>query len=64
MIRELLQHIEGIEIYPVISLLLFVSVFFYMTYKVIRMDGGHVDRMSRLPLEAGDESNDGENDNV
>jgi len=64
MIRELLQNIEGIEIYPVISLLLFVSVFFYMTYKVIRMDGHHVDRMSRLPLESDDKSQKGGGDHA
>lgn len=64
MIRELLQHIEGIEIYPVVSLLLFVSVFLYMTFKVIRMDSEHIDRMSRMPLKSENESQEGAKQNV
>jgi hypothetical protein len=51
MYKNVLQTIEGVEIYPIISLLLFVAVFAIMLYKVIRADKTWVNHMAELPLE-------------
>ncbi|MEI6947190.1 CcoQ/FixQ family Cbb3-type cytochrome c oxidase assembly chaperone [Paraflavisolibacter sp. H34] len=58
MLKFVKQHaasIEGIDIYPVISLLIFFLFFVGMLYLVKRMDQKSVEEISSLPLdEAGD----------
>jgi len=54
MYKELLRSIAGIEIFPVISLLLFVTVFTVAVVRAMRMERAHLTRMSRMPLEADD----------
>ena len=49
--KEILRAIAGIEVFPVISLILFVSVFTIALVRVIRMDSRDVDDWSRLPLD-------------
>ena len=51
MYKELLRSITGIEIFPVISLLLFVVVFGFVLYRACRLDGRRLARMARLPLD-------------
>ena len=51
MYKELLRSITGIEIFPVISLLLFVTIFSLALVRALRMDRGRVEHLSRLPLE-------------
>ena len=51
MIREVLQSIEGIGIYPTISLLLFIAVFVIMVIKTVKLDKDYLDKMKRIPLE-------------
>ena len=51
MYTEILQSIDGIEIFPVISLVLFVVVFGGMLIQVLRVDRARLDRMAALPLE-------------
>ena len=53
MYKEILRAIAGIEIFPVISLVLFISVFTIALVRVIRMDRRDVDDWSRLPLDEG-----------
>ena len=50
MISNVLKSIDGITIYPIISLLLFVIAFAGIVIYAVRMKKEAVDRMSRLPL--------------
>ncbi|MHB1146502.1 MAG: CcoQ/FixQ family Cbb3-type cytochrome c oxidase assembly chaperone [Lutibacter sp.] len=43
---------NGIEIYPIISLLLFFIVFVTMLIIVIKMPKNKIDEISQLPLDA------------
>jgi len=51
MYKETLQAIAGIEIYPVISLLLFVSVFGTILFWTTRLDRARLLEFSQLPLD-------------
>jgi cytochrome c oxidase cbb3-type subunit 4 len=42
---------EGIEIYPIISLLMFFIVFITMLIIVIKMPKKNIDEISQLPLD-------------
>ena len=48
---ETLRAIAGIEIFPVISLLLFVIVFTVVLVWTARLDRGRVDAAAHLPLD-------------
>lgn len=65
MYKQVLNSIENIEIFPVISLILFISFFSLMLYKVFNSGKTWVDHMSSLPLEdQADNSNSKNNDSV
>jgi cytochrome c oxidase cbb3-type subunit IV len=51
MYKQVLNSITDIEIYPVISLILFISFFALMLYKVFNSGKSWVDHMASLPLE-------------
>ncbi|HRH57049.1 MAG TPA: CcoQ/FixQ family Cbb3-type cytochrome c oxidase assembly chaperone [Chitinophagales bacterium] len=51
-----LEGISGISIYPLTSLLLFVTFFVVATILVMRTDNGFIDHMKNIPLEK--DSND------
>jgi len=51
MIRNVLESITGIQIYPIISLILFVAVFGGMTLWAICLRRPYVKHMGNLPLE-------------
>jgi len=51
MIRNYLQSIEGIEIYPLISLAVFVIFFIVMFVWMLRIDKSYIKEMEELPLE-------------
>jgi cytochrome c oxidase cbb3-type subunit 4 len=51
MYKDVLQSIAGIEIYPVISLILFLLAFTSILVWVIRLDKDKVKEYSRIPLE-------------
>jgi len=46
-----LEQIGGIEIYPVISLIIFFAVFAVTTYLVLTTDKSYIDEMKNMPLE-------------
>lgn len=50
-IRQYAETISGIEIYPMISLLIFVLFFIAVLYYVKKMDKKYVEEVSHLPLE-------------
>jgi hypothetical protein len=56
MYKEILRSIENIEIYPIISLLLFMGFFIGMFLWVIRVPKGYIDHMKSLPIEDQDPS--------
>jgi hypothetical protein len=54
MYKEILQTIAGIEVFPVLSLVLFVTVFAGVLVRVSRMSGEQLGRLAALPF--GDDS--------
>ena len=50
MVKEILQSIDGVAIYPIAALLLFVVSFVLAIVAVWRMNPGEVEHCSRLPL--------------
>jgi cytochrome c oxidase cbb3-type subunit IV len=48
--KEILSSIENIEIYPIISLLIFVIFFIGMFIWVIKVDKKYVDHMKEMPF--------------
>lgn len=53
MLKFIKHHmsIEGIEIFPLISFLLFFTFFVLVLVYVMRQDKKHIQEMSNLPLE-------------
>lgn len=49
--KEILRSIENIEIYPIISLLIFFLFFIGMFWWVIKVDTKYTDHMKNIPLE-------------
>lgn len=50
-IKHNLSSIDGVEIYPIISLLLFFIVFITMIVFVFKLPKNSIDEVSQLPLE-------------
>ncbi|MDV7188415.1 CcoQ/FixQ family Cbb3-type cytochrome c oxidase assembly chaperone [Lutibacter sp. TH_r2] len=59
-IKHNLSGIDGVEIYPIISLLLFFTVFVLMLIFVFKLPKKNIDEISQLPL---DNTNNKEIDN-
>ena len=51
MYTDILRAIAGIEIFPVISLVVFVVVFTAVLVYVMRLDRSRVDQLALLPLD-------------
>ena len=58
-----MRSIEGVEIFPVIGLLLFIGFFVWMVVRVWRSDKGWLNEMARMPMRK-DEELEIENDGV
>ena len=56
-IKHHLTGIDGVSIYPIISLLIFVIFFATVISVVVRMKKKEVDELSSLPFEANEENN-------
>ncbi len=52
MIRNYLQSIEGVEIYPLFTLIVFVLFFIVMLVWMLRIDKNYIKEMEQLPLES------------
>ena len=48
--KDILSSIENIEMYPIISLLIFVIFFIGMFIWVIKVDKKYIDHMKEMPL--------------
>lgn len=51
MIRNVLSHIGGVELYGILSILIFFSFFIGMLVWVFRLRRPHLDTMAALPLQ-------------
>lgn len=56
MIRDVLQSAEGLSLYPVISLIIFVLFFAILIIWMIKVDKNYIKKMSNLPIEEKDEN--------
>ncbi len=52
-----LSSIEGVGIYPMISFVIFFSVFLFVLYMVVRASRKEMDHMSQMPLETDETEN-------
>lgn len=51
MYKEVLRSIENIEIYPIISLLIFVVFFVGMFFWVLKVPKSYVEHMENMPMD-------------
>lgn len=51
MIKEILNSIRGVEMFPIISMVIFIAIFALVIYWVIRRDKSYITKMKNLPLE-------------
>lgn len=58
MFKHYFERIHGIELYPVISLLIFFIFFILLFIWVINADKKYIHKMKGLPLEGTDTNND------
>jgi len=61
MLRFIKHHfdsIDDVEIYPIISLLLFFTVFITMLFYVSKMPKKNLEEISNMPLEGNENNND------
>jgi len=56
MFSNYLSSIKGISIFPVISMLVFLSAFVLMVIWIFRIDKSYVKQMENLPLDSEDEN--------
>lgn len=54
-----LEQIAGVEIYPIISMLIFFTFFILVTYLVMKTSKEEIEELSNMPL---DDDNDLQND--
>lgn len=54
MYKEVLRSIEGIGIFPSISLILFLGFFVGLIFYLVRRGSSHFEDAARLPLESDD----------
>ncbi len=55
MYKEVLRSIEGVGLYPAITLVTFVLFFVMMLLRVAAVRGSHAVRMGAMPLQDGTE---------
>jgi cbb3-type cytochrome oxidase subunit 3 len=51
MFKEVLQSIEGVGFYTIVSMILFILLFIGITIWLFRVDKKYIKTMSELPLE-------------
>lgn len=51
MYKNVLESIQGVEVYPIISLAIFILFFVVMIYRIIKMDKQLIKKMESLPLD-------------
>ena len=56
LVSHYFESIAGIEIYPIVSFLIFFTFFIIVTYLVIKMDKNEIRELSNMPLENDNDS--------
>jgi cytochrome c oxidase cbb3-type subunit 3 len=51
--KDILNSIYGVEIFPIIALIIFFIVFISIIIWVMKLDKSRIEKMSLLPLEDG-----------
>jgi cbb3-type cytochrome oxidase subunit 3 len=57
MYKDVLRSMEGVELFPSISLILFFTFFLFLVIYLIRSGKSHWDDAAHLPLESEENSN-------
>ena len=57
MYKEILQSIEGVSVYPIISLIVFVLFFAVILVWMLKVDKKYIKKMESLPFENEEENN-------
>ncbi len=63
-VTNTLEGIAGVDLYPVIGLLLFFGFFIVLIIFVIKLSKSQVEEYGKLPLENGSEFDKNENDKI
>ena len=50
MYKEVLSSIDGVSLFPVVAIVLFMVIFTLIFIYVVRMDKSKVDRLAALPI--------------
>lgn len=58
MISTYLSSIDGVAIYPIFSLLIFLPFFVFVTISVLKMDKSYTQKMASLPLDNSNEDSE------
>lgn len=53
-VSHYLQQIDGVAIYPIITLILFLSMFIAITWWALKIDKKDISKMSQIPFEDGE----------
>ncbi|WP_221932441.1 hypothetical protein [Carboxylicivirga sp. M1479] len=56
LVRHYLESISGVEIYPIISFIIFFTFFLVVTYMVIRMKKEYIDEVANYATDRADET--------
>ena len=56
MFKEVLQSIEGIEFFTIVSMIIFILFFIGMTIWLFKVDKKYIKQMSELPLKEDDKN--------
>ncbi len=51
MYKEVLQSINGIEVFAVIALIIFILFFVLVVARLLKMDKNYLNKMAKLPFE-------------
>lgn len=61
MIKEILNSISGVAIWPIMALFVFLALFIAVIVWAARLDKKFIKKMEQLPLETDSTANKGEN---
>ena len=50
-VKEHLETIDSVEIYPIFSLVIFFVMFSILIYKVLKTDNKEIDNLKQIPLD-------------
>ncbi|MBC8191590.1 MAG: CcoQ/FixQ family Cbb3-type cytochrome c oxidase assembly chaperone [FCB group bacterium] len=59
MLSRIYPGADGLQFFQGLSLVLFFLVFVGAIVMIVTMGRGHIDKMSNMPLESGDDQNNG-----